>query len=93
MNTKSLYSAVVVTSSLGLGACVAEPTLTETNFGDSVRQMIQVQTYDPSTLTTPSTETVDSSDGQRLENVLEAYRTDVAKPAAVNEPVVINVGQ
>jgi type IV pilus biogenesis protein CpaD/CtpE len=93
MNTRNLYSAVLVTLSLGLGACAADPTLTETNFGDSVRQMIQVQTYDPSTLTTPSTDTVDSSDGQRLENVLEAYRTDVAAPAAVNEPVVINVGQ
>jgi hypothetical protein len=93
MNTRSFYSAVLVTSSLALGACAADPTLTEQNFGDSVRQMIQVQTYDPSTLTTPSTDTVESSDGQRLENVLEAYRTDVATPAAVNEPVIINVGQ
>jgi hypothetical protein len=93
MNTRKLSSAVLVTLSLGLAACVAEPTLTETNFGDSVRQMIEVQTYDPSTLTAPSTDPADSSDGQRLENVLEAYRTDVAKPAAVNEPVVINVGQ
>lgn len=93
MNTRKLYSAVLVTLPLGLAACVADPTLTETNFGDSVRQMIEVQTYDPSTLTTPSTEPVDSGDGQRLENVLEAYRTDVAKPATVNEPVVINVGQ
>ena len=93
MNVRKLYSTVVVTLPLGLGACVAEPTLTETNFGDSVRQMIEVQTYDQSTLTTPSTDSVDSSDGQRLENVLEAYRTDVAKPAAVNENVVINVGQ
>ena len=93
MNTRKLYPAVFVTLSLGLGACVADPTLTETNFGKSVRQMIEAQTYDPSTLATPSTDPVDSGDGKRLENVLEAYRTDVAQPAAVNEPVVINVGQ
>jgi hypothetical protein len=93
MNTRKLYSAVLVTLPLGLGACVAEPTLTETNFGNSVRQMIEAQTYDPSTLRTPSTDPVDSADGKRLENVLEAYRTDVAKPAAVSEDVVINVGQ
>ncbi|HZL94175.1 MAG TPA: hypothetical protein VFB99_11040 [Vicinamibacterales bacterium] len=74
-----------------LGACTTEPTLTERNFGDSVRQMIQAQTHDPSTLATPSTETVESSDGRRLENVLDAYRTDVAKPESVNEDVVISV--
>ena len=74
-----------------LGACTTEPTLTERNFGDSVRQMIQAQTYDPSTLETPSTETIESSDGRRLGNVLEAYRTDVAKPESVNEDVVISV--
>lgn len=74
-----------------LGACTTEPTLTERNFGNSVRQMIQAQTHDPSTLATPSTETVESSDGRRLENVLDAYRTDVAKPESVNEDVVISV--
>jgi len=74
-----------------LGACTTEPTLTEQNFGDSVRQMIQAQTHDPSTITTPSTETIEGTDGRRAGNVLEAYRTDVAKPASVNEDIVISV--
>jgi type IV pilus biogenesis protein CpaD/CtpE len=74
-----------------LAACASEPTLTERNFGTSVRQMIEAQTYDPSTLATPSTETVDTADGRRLENVLEAYRTDVAKPESVSEDIVISV--
>jgi type IV pilus biogenesis protein CpaD/CtpE len=72
-----------------LAACA--PTLTEQNFGVSVRQMIEAQTYDPSALTTPSTETVDSSDGRRLENVLDVYRTDVARPEAANQDIVISV--
>ena len=74
-----------------LAACTTEPTLTERNFGKSVRQMVDAQTYDPSTLTTPSTETIESNDGRRLENVLETYRNDVAAPAAVNDDIVISV--
>ena len=80
-----------ITASALLAACTTEPTATEANFGASVRQMIEAQTYDPSTLTTPSTETIDSGDGRRLETVLETYRTDVAKPAVVNEDIVVSV--
>jgi PBP1b-binding outer membrane lipoprotein LpoB len=65
-----------------LCGCANEPTLTERNFGDSVRQMIQAQTYDASTLESPSTEPVEGADGRRTENVLETYRNDVYKPAA-----------
>ena len=67
------------------------PTLTEQNFGVSVRQMIESQTNDPSTLTTPSTETLEGGDGRRLEAVLETYRTDVAKPDAISEDIVLSV--
>ena len=80
-----------ISASALLAACATEPTATEANFGVSVRQMIEAQTYDPSTLTAPSTETIDSGDGRRLEAVLETYRTDVAKPAVVNEDIVISL--
>jgi type IV pilus biogenesis protein CpaD/CtpE len=72
-----------------LAAC--GPTLTEQNFGVSVRQMIEAQTFDQSTLTTPPTETIEENDARRLENVLETYRTDVAKPGAVSEDIIIDV--
>ena len=80
-----------ISASALLAACTTEPTATEANFGVSVRQMIEAQTYDPSTLTAPSTETIDSGDGRRLEAVLEAYRTDVAKPAVVSEDLAVGV--
>lgn len=77
-----------------LTACSTNtPTPTERDFGDSVRNMIEAQTYDPSTLASPSTETVDSSDGRRLEAVLDVYRTDVSGPDSVSDEIVINVGQ
>ena len=74
-----------------LQACTTKQTLVERNFGDSVRNMVEAQTFDPSTLSSPPTETIDSGEGRRLEAVLETYRTDVAKPAGVQEDVVISV--
>ena len=81
-----------VLCALLLGACANQPTLTEINFGDSVRQMVRAQTYDPSTISTPSTEPVDGTDGQLLEGALETYRGSVANPESVGNEIQINVG-
>lgn len=90
MNSYKILTAVVAFPiAATLAACAS--TATERNFGASVRQMIEAQTYDPSTLTTPSTETIEDSDGRRLESVLQTYRTDVSKPEAVSEDIVISV--
>jgi type IV pilus biogenesis protein CpaD/CtpE len=77
---------------LTLGACANEPTQSQQTFGDSVRNMVRAQTNDPSTLTNPSAETPEGSDGQRLENAVEAYRDGVTKPEQGGGGVVINVG-
>jgi hypothetical protein len=53
--------------------------------------MIEAQTYDRSTLTSPSEETIESTDGRMLEGALEAYRTTVAEPASVGEEISISV--
>jgi hypothetical protein len=90
MNTTMKMIALGLTAS-ALGAC-AGPTQTESNFGESVRQMISAQTYDPSTLTAPSAEPVDSTDGQLLEGVLEEYRGAVASPDSVSNEIVIGLG-
>jgi type IV pilus biogenesis protein CpaD/CtpE len=89
---KTLSAAGIALATLLAGACANEPTLTERNFGDSVREMINAQTYDPSTLSAPSTEPVEGSDGRRSENVLEVYRTDIAKPEVVRDEIVLSVG-
>jgi len=74
-----------------LGGCASEPTMTEAAFGDSVRSMVRAQTLNQETLTNPSDEVIDSTDGQKLEVVLESYRTVVADPAAVSSGVTISV--
>jgi PBP1b-binding outer membrane lipoprotein LpoB len=91
MNASNKLYAAFGAAALVLAGCSGEPTQTQTNFGVSVRQMIQAQIADPSTLGDTSSEPIDGSDGRRTEAVLEAYRTDVAKPETVNDDVVISL--
>lgn len=92
MNSYKLFAAVLVLPLLVSG-CATEPTQTERNFGDSVRQMIRAQAYDPSTLDNPSETPVEGTDGRRAESVLETYRTDVYKPATGGRDVVVSVDE
>lgn len=91
MKKTNMLVGLATTAGL-LAACSTNtPTPTERDFGNSVRNMIEAQTYDPSTLGSPSTETPEGIDGRRLEAVLDVYRTDVAKPESVSDEIVINV--
>jgi type IV pilus biogenesis protein CpaD/CtpE len=80
--------------SLLLAACdTTGMTRTEQDFGNSVRHMVEVQTYNPEAARRPSTEPPTEMDGERAGTVLESYRTEIGKPADVDKPIVINVGQ
>jgi hypothetical protein len=91
MKGKSIHAILGTLLSATVLAGCAQPTALERSFGSSVRNMIEAQTYDPSTLNSPPTETVETSDGRRLEGVLDVYRTDVGKPETVRDDVVISV--
>ena len=93
MNKSKMVVVALAASATMLAACTTEPTLTERNYGVSVRQMIEAQTYDPSTIASPSTETVDSSDGQRAGNVLEGYRRGVTAPEAAGQGVDMSIDE
>jgi len=93
MNTSKMLAIAAAASATALVGCTTKPTLTEQNYGVSVRQMIEQQTYDPSTLTNPSTATVESSDGQRAGNALEAYRRGVTQPETANQGVDISIDE
>jgi hypothetical protein len=51
--------------------------------------MKQAQTLNPGT---PSRETIETTDGDRLSAVLDVYRGDVARPEAIRESIVIDAG-
>lgn len=89
--TISLAAAALVL--LSTGGCAGGLDTTQRDFGNSVRNMVQAQTLDPTTAAVPDPNGPDSGDGQRLDNVLKAYREDVAKPEEVSEPLVISVGR
>jgi len=93
INSKTGQLLASLSVTLLFTACASEPTMTEQAFGDSVRQMITAQTYDPSTLTTPPEGAIESTDGQMLEGALESYRTTVSDQSDVGNEIQINLGQ
>lgn len=89
--TRLIITTFAAALPLAIGGCASEPTPTERDFGNSVRQMIRAQTYDPSTLTSPSEEPVESTDGQMLEGSLESYRRDTGNRESVDSDIVVGV--
>lgn len=68
------------------------PTLSERNYGVSVRQMVRAQIYDPEAAANPSPDPVNVRDGKLGRQIIEAYRADVAAPQEVKQDITINVG-
>jgi hypothetical protein len=72
-----------------VAGCNAYPTAKQ-DFGDSVRHMVQSQRVSTEPV---DTEPVRTGDGQRLNSVLEVYRTGVSRPEqSSGQPVVFDIG-
>ena len=82
-----------VAAAVLFAGCASEPTATERDFGNSVRQMITAQTYDKSTLSTPPEGAIENTDGQMLEGALETYRATVSDQSGLDSDIIISVGQ
>jgi hypothetical protein len=81
-----------VTGISALAAGCADTPASDADYGRSVSQMIQAQTYDANAAANPPEQAPDSGDGARLENALDAYRKDVAKGAEVGRDIEFTVG-
>jgi len=77
---------------IGLAGGCASHSALENDFGKSVRHMTRSQTLNPAPVSPAESSTVDG-DGDRLMNVLDAYREDVSKPEDVSQDIVVNVGR
>lgn len=75
---------------VALSACGA--TATESDFGNSVRNMVQAQQAHPEVSAAPSAEAVDGTDAGRIENVVKTYREGVTSPQQADRPVTVNIG-
>ena len=89
MNT--LHALVFVAAGLLLWGCGNTPS--DADYGESVRRMIEAQTFDLAAASNPPALAPELTDGARLQNALEVYRKDVAKGATeVKQPVVFEIG-
>ncbi len=88
MNYRKTYAAAAVAGLTLLVGCSASP-VTDDEFGDSVRQMVRSQKI----YVAVEEEPVTGNDGQRLETVLESYRSN-ERPAPIEAPpsIMINTG-
>lgn len=86
MNNSRLWLALIALA--GLAACSAYPR-TEADYGNSVEHMVRSQRM-PTGPVNP--DPVETGDGQRIDNVLEAYRTDVSRADAPPPPVSVEFG-
>jgi type IV pilus biogenesis protein CpaD/CtpE len=76
-----------------LAGCADNPRQ-DPEFGNSVRAMVEAQTFDPEAARNPPEAAPAAGDGQRLENVVGGYRKDVARGVEdVRRDIVINVGE
>jgi len=64
-----------------LTGCATEQSVTQKEFGSSVRHMISSQTYEPG-------DEVPSLDGDKSRNVIHTYREDIAKPKEVEQQII-----
>lgn len=81
----------LVCAALGVAGCAN--TTSDEDYGQSVRQMVQAQTFDPAAASNPPELAPEITDGARLQNALDVYRKDVAKGnTEVKQPVIFEVG-
>lgn len=81
-------SALVI-AALAVSGCATS----DDDYGQSVRQMVQAQTFDPAAASNPPEFAPEITDGARVQNALDVYRKDVGKGATeVKQPVVFEIG-
>lgn len=93
-NIYKLAVAVFILISVFVTGCSStDPTRVEADYGNSVRNMVKEQTYDPDAANNPPSEPPTSLDGGYAEEVLEAYRGDVSKPEEVRRSISIEINE
>jgi hypothetical protein len=86
---KTIHASLVITT-LVMSGCAN--TYSDADYGRSVRQMVQSQTFDPAAASNPPELAPEITDGQRLKNALDVYRKDVAQGThEVEQPILFEV--
>ncbi len=80
-----------------LGGCSADPKYVEEDFGNSVRQMVAAQIYDPVTASNPAEEPPELLDGAGASESVTGYRESARRRSTRNQSAgsqgIIGIGQ
>lgn len=61
-------------------------------FGESVKQVTEMQIMNPDAREQYGTEVYGQMDGQMGENAMDVYRSDIDKPQEVKNEIQVNIG-
>ena len=90
--SNKLTQITILLGAIALSTVACTSSAVEESYGDAVRSNVHAQVYDPATITNPSSDPVEGTDGQRMEAVMESHRSRQGSADSVAEPIVINVG-
>ena len=76
---KATHATAAIGMALGLSGCIIDPTHVEDDFGNSVRQMVAAQIYDPEAATMPDPEPPLLVDGVAASQSVIGYREDAKR--------------
>lgn len=98
MNHRTMFTvlSLLVAGALCAGCASTaqtDATRVEDDFGNSVRQMVKGQIYDPKAASKPPAEPPMGMDGVQGEAVLKTHREHVGDPNAIREDLRIGVDQ
>jgi hypothetical protein len=86
-----IHKSGLVAATLAVAGCAN--TFSDEDYGRSVQQLVQAQTFDPAAATNPAELPPEITDGARLQNAMDVYRKDVAKGSTeVKQPIVFEIG-
>jgi type IV pilus biogenesis protein CpaD/CtpE len=98
MNNRTMHTVLgLLVAGVLCAGCAStaetDATRVENDFGNSVRQMVKGQIYDPKAAAKPSAEPPMGMDGVQGEAVLKTHREHVGNPNAVQEDLRLGIDQ
>jgi type IV pilus biogenesis protein CpaD/CtpE len=90
--SNKLTQITILLGAIALSTVACTSSAVEESYGDAVRSNVHAQVYDPATITNPSSDPVEGTDGQRMEAVMESHRSQQGSADSVAQPIVIDVG-
>ena len=89
--SNKLTQITILLGAIALSTVACTSSAVEESYGDAVRSNVHAQVYDPATITNPSSDPVEGTDGQRMEAVMESHRSQQGSADSVARPIVIDV--